>query len=725
MKKFKHGEITELHTDASDVGIGAALVQIVKGEERPIGFYSRKLQASEKNYPVIKKEFLAVNEALKFFHPYIHGHPFKVLTDHKPLIGLVRSGGDRDNLVNRWIMNFATYDAVLQYRKGELNGNADALSRLPQVNAIHIPGLEWNQAQVQDAECRKLQENISKLKDVRLIRGVLYKMIGTKKRLLVPQVWRNKVINEGHNGHFGGHFGAAKTYWTLQKHYFWEGMWKDVKAFCDACDVCLQKKKSKMDHGIPANIEIGGPWETIALDIVGPYNESSSGNKFLLVAIDMFTKNVEVIATPSTTADVIVKFLADEVCFRHGVPRYILTDNGRNFLAEAVSRFYQSMGIKRKTSSPYNPQGNGIVERFNGTLTKLIRLSCGGDPQYREWDKHLTACLFAYRKTPHETTGESPFFLDHGREPILPLESLAETVEMDTNTWRQMILKNLDTAWNVAQRRIEKAALSRNERLESTQPATVFDIDDLVYYHEEQRQGSSKLYWAWKGPARVIMKFNHNTYNIKDLETGVEYHRVNIRRLRKMNHIISRVHHNQDSVYAPWSIASGQAENSERETTVPSYEGNVIQQQDHRATWPRSPAKTGTRSETRKGTPVELHIDPTRQPSSSVAALLPPKPVNEEQRQSQSDSNPKVDEHELQENPKVSEFRRQVQNVLRDAGQQKVKPCNLEGLKFRMRSDFQFDELRKAFRETPDNRPQAIGQVLQGIRESDLKNLDP
>lgn len=93
----------------------------------------------------------------------------------------------------------------------------------------------------------------------------------------------------------------------------------------------------RADHGILANIPFGEPWEVITVDKVGPLPTTTSGNKFILVAIDIFTKSVEVLASPVNTSQAVLKLLFNQVIARHGVPSMGLSDNGSNYVSEAAS----------------------------------------------------------------------------------------------------------------------------------------------------------------------------------------------------------------------------------------------------------------------------------------------------------------------------------------------------------------------------------------------------
>ena len=119
-----------LQTDASGRGLGAVLSQVgADGEEHPIAYASRKLLPREESYAVIE-ECLAIVWAMQVFHTYLFGTKFVIQTDHQPLSWLHRMK-DNNARLTRWALFLQPYYFQLTYRKGTLNGNADALSRLP------------------------------------------------------------------------------------------------------------------------------------------------------------------------------------------------------------------------------------------------------------------------------------------------------------------------------------------------------------------------------------------------------------------------------------------------------------------------------------------------------------------------------------------------------------------------------------------------------------------
>lgn len=537
---FREGALTIIFTDASKTGIGAALVQIILNIEKPIQFWSRSATSAERDYSATKLELLAMRDAVRAFRPFIFGRHFEIHTDHQPLLGLLKTGQPQpSSIITRWVLELSAFDVTIKYKKGSSNSLADALSRLS-VSALSLSIPSWSQATRSDTIGRKLIEAAAQ-RNARVIeeKGVVFVLNRAGNRLLyVPDKLRQMVMEEHHNGRFGGHFGADKTAGAILRFYFWPTMREDVKAFCEACVACVQKKRTREDHGIPANIPFGEPWEVIALDTIGPLPTTSAGNRFILVAIDVFTKSVEVFPSPDNTADAVIKLLFNQVIARHGVPSVVLSDNGSNYVAAAVKVMYQVFGITGKTATPYNPQGNGVVERFNKTLNGLLRLACGGDLS-DDWDVRLPACSFAYHKTPHSSTGHSPFFMEHGREPKLGLVAITDISSSDRtpDDYLSLLKTTIDSAHELAKDAILRQQERRNAAMEK-KPQTRLDPGELVWVHFDQTEGSSKLYWAWKGPYRVVQRYSDQVYEVESTDGTPGLRRVNIRRLRRCSQAV-------------------------------------------------------------------------------------------------------------------------------------------------------------------------------------------
>ena len=181
-------------------------------------------------------------------------------------------------------------------------------------------------------------------------------------------------------------------------------------------------------------------FQRIAMDIVGPLPRSRAG---ILTICDYATRYPEAVPLPSTEAERIVKELVT-LFSRVGIPDEILTDQGTNFMSALLQEIYRLLHIQWIRTSPYHPQTDGLVERFNGTLKAMLRKLTSKNQ--KDWDELLPYLLFAYREVPQESTGFAPFELLYGRRVRGPLDVLKEV-------WTGEEIENTSVAAHVVQMR--------------------------------------------------------------------------------------------------------------------------------------------------------------------------------------------------------------------------------------------------------------------------------
>ena len=142
------------------------------------------------------------------------------------------------------------------------------------------------------------------------------------------------------------------------------------------------------------------------MDVVGPLPRSRAGHRYVLVVCDYATRYPEAVAMRSVDAEHVSEELV-RIFSRVGIPKEILTDQGTNLTSELLAEMYRLLHIDSLRTSPYHPQTDGMVERFNGTLKEMLRKCASEDG--KDWDRVLPYVLFPYREAPQESTGFSPF----------------------------------------------------------------------------------------------------------------------------------------------------------------------------------------------------------------------------------------------------------------------------------------------------------------------------
>ena len=174
---------------------------------------------------------------------------------------------------------------------------------------------------------------------------------------------------------------------------------------------------------------------------------ASNGHRFILVAINYFTKWVEAASYANVTKQVVTRFIKHNIICRYGVPERIITDNGSNLNNKMMKELYESFKIKHHNSSTYRPKMNGVVEAANKNIKKIIQKMV---VTYKDWHEILPFTLHGYRTMVHTLTGATPFSLVYGMEAVLPVEveipslRVMRDVELDESEWVQNRLDQLE-----------------------------------------------------------------------------------------------------------------------------------------------------------------------------------------------------------------------------------------------------------------------------------------
>ena len=375
-----------IRTDASYDGIGGVLLQKddETGKEHPVHYISRSLSKSEKNYGITDLEGAALIYCINKLKSYIMGNPKQtiVYTDHRPLIGLLKSKEPQNSRHTRWCLTVSMLGIDLRYETGKNNVVADALSRMKNEKEKVVLTTQIIKEQDENLLSRTIKEFIEE--KFTTIDGVDYFVDGNNYRKLVTDTKEKlQLIFQAHSI---GHEGYYKTYQRLKKSYYWNNMVNDIKRIIGKCEKCqLNKSQPYPEPTEDKPTEVEGPFTHLGLDIIGPLSKTRNNNQYIIVVVDYFTKWVEAEPTENVTSQDVIKFLIN-VFARHGVPQIITTDNGTQFTSDMTKIFLDLYDVYVKFITPYHPESNGLVENRNKEIGKLLRLL---GQQHKEWDEIL------------------------------------------------------------------------------------------------------------------------------------------------------------------------------------------------------------------------------------------------------------------------------------------------------------------------------------------------
>ena len=196
--------------------------------------------------------------------------------------------------------------------------------------------------------------------------------------------------------------------------------------------------------------------------------------------MDYLTKWPEVRAVSEATAEVTAQFIYEQIICQHGCPQIILSDQRTHFNNNVVKRLMEKFKINHLLSTPYHPQTNGLVERFNRTLCELLsRLSLKNN----DWDLYIAPTLFAYRTTKHSTTKIELFFLVYRRSARLLMDSDQSPDPSATNDRLVDLIEELPQVRRKAKNQVAQAQVKQKDHYDrKLKWSNQFKIGDKVLY---------------------------------------------------------------------------------------------------------------------------------------------------------------------------------------------------------------------------------------------------
>ncbi|XP_039056854.1 LOW QUALITY PROTEIN: uncharacterized protein LOC120199967, partial [Hibiscus syriacus] len=251
------------------------------------------------------------------------------------------------------------------------------------------------------------------------------------------------ILEEVHEGicgtHANGHVMARQI---MRFGYYWSTMETDCINYARKCHKC--QIYGDRIHTPPHPLHVmTAPWpfSMWGMDVIGQISpKASNGHRFILVAIDYFTKWVEAASYANVTQSTICKFLKKEIICRYGLPERIISDNALNLNNKMMDSVCKQFKIKHHNSTTYRPKMNGAVEAANKNIKRLIEKMT---ETYKDWHEKLPFALFAYRTSVRTSTRATPFSLVYGMEAVLPIEveipslRILSEVKLDEAEWVQ------------------------------------------------------------------------------------------------------------------------------------------------------------------------------------------------------------------------------------------------------------------------------------------------
>ncbi|UYV73731.1 hypothetical protein LAZ67_11000573, partial [Cordylochernes scorpioides] len=459
-----------LCTDASNWAIGAVLQQYENETCKPIAFFSKKLNESQKNYSTYDRELLSIYMSIKHFKYMLEGRTFKIFTDHKPLVFAFKQRNDKASPRQvRQLQYISQFSTDIIYIKGEQNIVADNLSRIEDITKI----IDYDEIAKEQDKDKELIELINSNKSLKFKRYPLPSVAPLFHRsrpvLILEPNWLSRRFETR-----SLHLGSFRTYRTFR--------------------LVASPLKS-----------------TVHIDLIGPFPPSNE-YVYCLTCIDRFTGWIEAIPIRNETAETVARAFYEGWITRFGVPYEVITDQGRQFTSELFKTLATLCGVKLKHTTAYHPQSNGKIERFHRTLKAAIRAH-----NSNKWTESIPTVLLGLRAALRKDSDYSLTQMVYGKTIKLPGEFFdAPKISTTPETFLHKLQKQMESL---------KPKLTRH----NTSPKIfVFkDLETCSHVFLKTCRVRKSLEPAYEGPFKVTSRTDkYFSIEIKGREINVSIDRL-------------------------------------------------------------------------------------------------------------------------------------------------------------------------------------------------------
>jgi transposase InsO family protein len=530
-------------TDASNVGIGAALFQKFDdslpsttanaANHRYLSFASRSLQDAERRYSATKKEALGVVFSLNKFRPYLLGRKFTVYTDHQALTWLFTQY-DKDRLTNTWFDTVMEFEFEVIHRPGIHNILPDALSRLYSPHhrtVLELWGGEQRESSASLENAADPDQAIPSHHSILIIEtsanptskntghsvanptsdNLLTSSSDIPPRSVTDPAERTKLLRDHHEfGHFGG-LALAKS--ILRSGVSWPGIFLDCATHVAGCRDCQRFTITRRGFHPLQPILAKMPWDHISFDLF-QLHTSPDGFNYVLIIVDICTRFCLLRPIAVKSKQAVAAALFGVFC-DFGFPRILQSDNGKEFVNSIVHEMKHTMCQEHRTITAYHPRANGASERFVRTAKDCILKQLRGAET--EWPAKIPLVQLQMNWKAAALHGSSPFSLFFGRHFNFfgnYSECISDPASLEQ--LQQRIAHLTEVVFPATFERSAATQDSRKSQFDTSHLLIDIPIGSYVMTKVDVPKGKGSA--RYEGPFKVLRRTRGGSYELQDLD---------------------------------------------------------------------------------------------------------------------------------------------------------------------------------------------------------------
>ena len=264
----------------------------------------------------------------------------------------------------------------------------------------------------------------------------------------------------------------------------------------------------------------------------------SSGNKYILLIGDQFTKWYEAIPMSNQEASTVAKAFVNVWVSTFGCPANLHSDKGSNFMSNLFKNMCKELGINRTSTTSYHPHGNAMIERTNRTNEESLAKFVG--EHHITWRDYLPLLMVAYRSSIHSLTKYSPFYLLFGQSCELPIDCMYQTIQTKIYPTLSDYFGCLQDELQTCHELVRESMDVEQERQKTYYDRSTFgpqcEVGDLVMvFNPTMKTGQTKKFKSFYSGPQVVREINNDlNFVIEDVKTKKQQ-KVHYDRLTRFN----------------------------------------------------------------------------------------------------------------------------------------------------------------------------------------------